>query len=62
MNGIVQALGEVAIASPIVIRLDGTNAEMGREILKSHESEQLVSKATMIEAARAAVEFAKGSK
>jgi succinyl-CoA synthetase beta subunit len=61
-NGIVQALGEVEISSPIVIRLDGTNAEMGREILKSHESDRLVSKATMIEAARAAVEFAKGSK
>jgi succinyl-CoA synthetase beta subunit len=61
-NGIVQALGEVDITSPIVIRLDGTNAEMGREILKSHESETLVSKATMIEAARAAVEFAKGRK
>jgi succinyl-CoA synthetase beta subunit len=59
-NGIVQALGEVDIASPIVIRLDGTNAEMGREILKSHESDRLVSKATMIEAAQAAVEFAKG--
>jgi succinyl-CoA synthetase beta subunit len=61
-NGIVQALGEVDIASPIVIRLDGTNAEMGREILKSHESDRLVSKATMIEAARAVVELAKGSK
>jgi succinyl-CoA synthetase beta subunit len=59
-NGIVQALGEVDISSPIVIRLDGTNAEMGREILKGHESERLVSKATMIEAARAAVELARG--
>ena len=61
-NGIVQALGEVDISSPIVIRLDGTNADMGREILKSHESDRLVSKATMIEAARAAVELAKGRK
>jgi succinyl-CoA synthetase beta subunit len=59
-NGIVQALGEVDISSPIVIRLDGTNAEMGREILKSHESDRLVSKATMVEAAQAAVELAKG--
>jgi succinyl-CoA synthetase beta subunit len=61
-NGIVQALGEVEISSPIVIRLDGTNAEMGREILKSHESDRLVSKPTMIEAARAVVEFARGRK
>lgn len=59
-NGIVQALGAVDIASPIVIRLDGTNADLGREILKSHESDRLVSKATMIEAARAAVEHARG--
>jgi succinyl-CoA synthetase beta subunit len=61
-NGIVQALGEVDISSPIVIRLDGTNADMGREILKKHESDRLVSKPTMIEAARAAVEFARGRK
>ena len=32
-NGIVQALEQVTIASPIVIRLDGTNAEEGRAIL-----------------------------
>jgi succinyl-CoA synthetase beta subunit len=60
-NGIVQALGQVDIASPIVIRLDGTNAEQGREILKSHESERLVSRPTMVEAARSAVELAGSS-
>jgi succinyl-CoA synthetase beta subunit len=56
-NGIVQALGQVDIGSPIVIRLDGTNAEQGREILKSHESDRLVSKPTMVDAARTAVEL-----
>jgi succinyl-CoA synthetase beta subunit len=61
-NGIVQALGQVEIASPIVIRLDGTNAEQGREILKSHESERLVSRPTMVEAARSAVELAGSAK
>jgi succinyl-CoA synthetase beta subunit len=60
-NGIVQALEQVDIASPIVIRLDGTNAEQGREILKSHESDRLVSKPTMVEAARTAVAMAKGN-
>ena len=60
-NGIVQALGRVELTSPIVIRLDGTNAEQGREILKSHESERLVSKPTMLEAARQAVAMAKGA-
>src|SRR5206468_1967922 len=32
-NGIVAALGRVDLKSPIVIRLDGTNAEQGRAIL-----------------------------
>ena len=58
-NGIVQALGRVQLKSPIVIRLDGTNAEQGREILKGHESERLISRPTMLEAARKAVELAK---
>jgi succinyl-CoA synthetase beta subunit len=57
-NGIVQALGRVSISSPIVIRLDGTNADQGREILAAHESESLISKSTMLEAARTAVELA----
>jgi succinyl-CoA synthetase beta subunit len=60
-NGIVQALQQVDISSPIVIRLDGTNAEQGREILSSHESDRLVSKPTMVDAARTAVAMAKGA-
>ena len=57
-KGIVQALGRVDIGAPIVIRLDGTNAEEGRAILKEHESEKLISMPTMLEAARKAVELA----
>jgi succinyl-CoA synthetase beta subunit len=57
-NGIVEALGRVEIASPIVIRLDGTNAEQGRAILKEHESDRLISRPTMLEAARTAVDLA----
>jgi succinyl-CoA synthetase beta subunit len=57
-KGIVQALDRVELRAPIVIRLDGTNAEEGRAILKDHESDRLVSKPTMLEAARTAVEFA----
>src|SRR5205823_8755550 len=41
-NGIVEALGRVQMKSPMVIRLDGTNAEQGRAILKQHESDRLV--------------------
>jgi len=57
-NGIVTALGRVKIDAPIVIRIDGTNAEEGRAILAAHESEMLQSKPTMLEAARTAVELA----
>jgi succinyl-CoA synthetase beta subunit len=59
-NGIVQALGRVTIDSPIVIRLDGTNADEGRAILKEHESDRLQSQPTMLDAARTAVELAEG--
>jgi succinyl-CoA synthetase beta subunit len=59
-NGIVQALGRVKLNSPIVIRLDGTNAEEGRAILAPHASDQLISKPTMLEAARTVVELAAG--
>ena len=40
-NGIVQALGQIDISSPIVIRLDGTNADEGRAILEPHLSDKL---------------------
>ena len=57
-NGIVQALSRVEIESPIVIRLDGTNAEEGRAILAEHASENLISEPTMLEAAATAVALA----
>ena len=57
-NGIVTALGQVAIDSPIVIRLDGTNADEGRAILEEHLSDSLQMKPTMVEAAEAAVALA----
>jgi succinyl-CoA synthetase beta subunit len=57
-NGVVEAMRRVDLRSPIVIRLDGTNAEQGREILKAHESDRLISRPTMVEAARTAVTLA----
>jgi succinyl-CoA synthetase beta subunit len=57
-NGIVQALKRVQISSPMVIRLDGTNAEEGREILQSVLSHRVLSSPTMLDAARKAVELA----
>jgi succinyl-CoA synthetase beta subunit len=60
-NGIVQALERVTIDSPIVIRLDGTNADEGRAILRAHLSDRLQLQPTMVDAARTAVELAGGA-
>ncbi|GIT46797.1 MAG: hypothetical protein Ct9H300mP12_13820 [Acidimicrobiales bacterium] len=57
-NGIVGALERVDIDAPIVIRLDGTNADEGRAILEPHLSDELQMAPTMLEAARWAVELA----
>jgi len=59
-NGVLEALKRVDITSPIVLRLDGTNAPEGRAILAPHLNEHLVTEATMLDAARRAVEMAKG--
>jgi succinyl-CoA synthetase beta subunit len=60
-KGIVEALGRVDLRAPIVIRLDGTNATEGRDILKNAgiPESKLTSKSTMLEAAEAAVALAK---
>ncbi len=57
-NGIVEALARVDVRSPIVIRLDGTNAEEGRAIIKAHESDMLISQPTMLDAAQRVVQLA----
>ena len=54
-NGIVTAMGRVDIKVPIVIRLDGTNADEGRALLEPHLSDMLQLKPTMVEAAEAVV-------
>jgi succinyl-CoA synthetase beta subunit len=63
-NGIVEALGRVGLRAPIVIRLDGTNAEEGRAILVDAgiPPDRLRSEPTMLDAARAAVALANGGK
>jgi len=60
-KGIVGALEQVDIDSPIVIRLDGTNADEGRAILSPHLSEMLMVEDTMLSAAAKAVELAGGA-
>jgi succinyl-CoA synthetase beta subunit len=61
-KGIVEAMARVDLRAPIVIRLDGTNAEEGREILAAAgiPEDKLISKPTMLDAAREAVSIANG--
>jgi len=62
-KGVVEGFRRVELRAPIVIRLDGTNAEEGRQIILDAgiPASQLVSKPTMLEAAREAVRLAGGS-
>jgi succinyl-CoA synthetase beta subunit len=60
-NGIIQALDQIDISSPIVIRLDGTNADEGRKILEPHLTDKLQMQPTMLDAARAVVALAGGT-
>jgi succinyl-CoA synthetase beta subunit len=57
-RGILQALAQMTIDQPIVVRLDGTNAEEGRELLAEAAPANLHVEPTMLEAARRAVELA----
>ncbi|MCB1031001.1 MAG: ADP-forming succinate--CoA ligase subunit beta [Acidimicrobiales bacterium] len=59
-KGIVEAMSRVDLRAPIVIRLDGTNADEGRQILADAgiPEDKLRSEPTMLEAARAAVAIA----
>ena len=57
-KGVLEALGRVSISSPVVLRLDGTNAVEGREILAPHLSDKLMMEPTMLDAARRAVAVA----
>jgi len=57
-RGILQALGQLTIDEPIVVRLDGTNAEEGRRLLEEAAPPNLHVEPTMLDAARRAVELA----
>jgi len=58
-RGILTALERMTIEHPIVVRLDGTNAEEGRRILAEAAPANLHVEPTMLEAARRAVELAR---
>jgi succinyl-CoA synthetase beta subunit len=58
-QGILRALEQMTIEHPIVVRLDGTNAEEGRRLLTDAAPPNLYVEPTMLDAARRAVELAK---
>jgi succinyl-CoA synthetase beta subunit len=58
-RGILGALEQMSISLPIVVRLDGTNAEEGRRLLTEAASPNLHVAPTMLEAAQKAVELAR---
>lgn len=61
-RGITEAFGAIDVTVPIVVRLDGTNAEEGRAVLSEFGDAggRLIAAGTMLEAADKAVEMARG--
>ena len=57
-HGLLSAIERTGITLPIVVRLDGTNAEEGLKILAENTPENVHTEETMLEAARRAVELA----
>jgi succinyl-CoA synthetase beta subunit len=60
-RGILEALDRMTIELPIVVRLDGTNAEEGRAMLAEAPHDNLHVEETMLSAAERVVELAGGS-
>ena len=60
-RGILGALEQMSIELPIVVRLDGTNADEGRQLLADAASPNLHVEPTMLEAAQRAVELARSA-
>ena len=60
-RGILEALSRVDAQVPIVVRLDGTNAEEGRRILEEAAHPRVVPAPTMLDAAQKAVEMARAT-
>ncbi len=58
-RGILEALQRLTISEPIVVRLDGTNAEEGRRLLAEAAPPNLHVSPTMLEAASRAVELSR---
>ncbi len=61
-RGLLSAIERTGLELPIVVRLDGTNAEEGRQILSENTPDNVHTEKTMLDAARRAVELAHGSR
>ncbi len=57
-KGVLEALSRATPRVPIVVRLDGTNADEGRAILAAADHPRIVSAPTMLEAAQRAADLA----
>jgi succinyl-CoA synthetase beta subunit len=60
-EGLLTAIGQLGSTLPIVVRLDGTNEEEGRAIIKERAPANVVVEPTMLSAAERAVALAKGA-
>jgi succinyl-CoA synthetase beta subunit len=57
-DGIIQALERIRLTKPLVVRLDGNNADQGRSILDGHRHPLLEQRSTMDGAAERAAQLA----
>ncbi len=58
-RGLLSAIERTGLTLPIVVRLDGTNAEEGRQILAENTPDNVHTEETMLDAASRAVELAR---
>jgi succinyl-CoA synthetase beta subunit len=58
-EGIIKAVQEVNVAIPVVVRLEGTNAEQGRQLLADSHMD-IIAAANLDDAAQKAVSAARG--
>jgi len=61
-KGIIEGLKLSGVTTPIVVRLDGTNATEGRAILAANKTDNLHVEPTMLDAANKAIQLAGGAK
>lgn len=57
-QGVIDAVEEVGVSVPVVVRLEGTNAEQGREILAKKGCMNLIATGSLAESAQRAVDEA----